>query len=366
MESATKKWTRIATDISNAGFSTHYRGPTACKDKWQTLFEDYKKISDYKAATRSTEDYFYMASKRRKELTLPSKFCSSHFRKMEKFLNQRPCLNPPRQEDSFNDEDDDFRTSEELARLCAQQHITEEMLAGAEVSGDPPLHPAAAPIGLGGNAGPGLPQKPPTSSSHVVKRKEKLENAAHNLAQDPRPTNTAIRRRQTSSQSNMVEVTKTQGKDTVMNMQKLGDMEECKVVAAAKIAEKQLEYFKLRDSEISNTQRGLVQVINGLSQAIVHAYSFRGTPAPQTQSPLASGDDATFRPLNRSPPPSPAVRSHWIPISGASNDSQSARDVPVRDPLEWNIAMEVDGPEGLDIPAEDSNGHINVNTNDLT
>jgi ribonuclease HI len=63
MESATKKWTRIVTDVSNAEFSAHYRGPIACKDKWQTLFADYKKISDYKAAIGSTEDYFHMASK---------------------------------------------------------------------------------------------------------------------------------------------------------------------------------------------------------------------------------------------------------------------------------------------------------------
>jgi hypothetical protein len=79
MESATKKWTRIATDVSNASFSAHYRGGSACKDKWQTFFTDYKKISDYKAATGSSEDYFHMAGKRRKELTLPPNFCSSHF-----------------------------------------------------------------------------------------------------------------------------------------------------------------------------------------------------------------------------------------------------------------------------------------------
>jgi hypothetical protein len=46
METATQKWTRIATDVSGAGFSTQYRGAMACKDKWQTLLADYKKISD--------------------------------------------------------------------------------------------------------------------------------------------------------------------------------------------------------------------------------------------------------------------------------------------------------------------------------
>jgi hypothetical protein len=63
----------------------------------------------------------------------------------------------------------------------------------------------------------------------------------------------------------MVEVTETQGKEIVMNMQKLRDMEECKVVAVAQIADKQLEYFKLQDSKVATTQRGLVQAVNSLS-----------------------------------------------------------------------------------------------------
>jgi hypothetical protein len=96
MESAMKKWSKIATDVSNTGFSAHFRGAMVCKDKWQTLFADYKKISDYRSATRSREDYFHMPSKRRKELILPSNLCSFHFREMEKFLSQHPCLNPPR------------------------------------------------------------------------------------------------------------------------------------------------------------------------------------------------------------------------------------------------------------------------------
>jgi hypothetical protein len=46
-----------------------------CKDKWQVLFSDYKKIGDYKNGTGNSEDYFRMSSRRRKELNLPSNFC---------------------------------------------------------------------------------------------------------------------------------------------------------------------------------------------------------------------------------------------------------------------------------------------------
>ena len=39
-----------------------------------------------------------------------------------------------------------------------------------------------------------------------------------------------------------------------MNIQKMSDMEEKKVLAASDIADKQLQYFKIRDSEIAMTQ----------------------------------------------------------------------------------------------------------------
>jgi hypothetical protein len=40
METAAVKWTRISEDVARAGFSNYYRGPIACKDKWQSLFSD--------------------------------------------------------------------------------------------------------------------------------------------------------------------------------------------------------------------------------------------------------------------------------------------------------------------------------------
>jgi DNA-directed RNA polymerase subunit H (RpoH/RPB5) len=55
-----------------------------------------------------------------------------------------------------------------------------------------------------------------------------------------------------------VEVTETQGWEIVTNMQRLSDMEERKVLATGDIADKQLEYFKIRDPQIAITQRGLV------------------------------------------------------------------------------------------------------------
>ena len=285
MESATQKWTKVATDVSKAGFSSHFRGALACKDKWQTLFADFKKISDYKGATGNREDYFHMANKRRKELTLPPNFCASHFREMEKFLSQRPCMNPPRQVDSFFEEDDDFQSTEDLARYCAAQHITEEMLHGDQGSTDPAVQQNFQVPKGSGPAGPRLPRQPHTVAHHSSKGKEKLENAANNMSCDPRPPNTAVRRRHSSTQSKMVEVTEAQGKELVSNIQKLSNTEERKVAAASEIADKQLQYFRIRDSEIAMTQRGLVQAVNNLSEAIVKAYARGSSGTPRHDYP---------------------------------------------------------------------------------
>jgi hypothetical protein len=164
----------------------HERGPSACKDKWQTLFADFKKISDYKSATGSHEDYFHMPTKRRKDLTLPANFCSTHYREMEKFLSQRPCLNPPWQRDSFGFEDDDIHSTEDLARYCSVHHVTEEMLTDGGFP-DPDIVGDIPSPGVGGSHGPRLPQTAGPSAIHMEKGKEKLENVARNMAADPRP-----------------------------------------------------------------------------------------------------------------------------------------------------------------------------------
>ena len=190
-----QKLTKIDTNVSKAGFFVHYRGAMACKEKWQTFFADFKKIYDYKSTTGSREDYFHMGSKRRKELTLPPNFYSSHFLEMEKFLSQQPCLNPPCQVDSFIDEDDDFQSTEELSKFCTQNQITESMLEGDEAASEPTLKENLSPPSLRGSTSPRLPCMPPVSAFHVANRKDKLENTAKNLTPDPRPINTTVKRR---------------------------------------------------------------------------------------------------------------------------------------------------------------------------
>jgi hypothetical protein len=112
------------------------------------------------------------------------------------------------------------------------------MLSEEEGFADPVLQHNVSSHGAGGNLGPRLPRKPGATSTCTAKGKDKMENAAKNMSTDPRPMNTTVRRRQSSSQIKMVEVTETQGKQIVSNMQKLSDMEERKVLAVGDIADK--------------------------------------------------------------------------------------------------------------------------------
>ena len=101
METIVTCWTKVAREVQAASSADFFRGFTAYKEKWATMYGDYKKLKDYKLATSHNEDYFKMTSKRRKELTLPANFVSFHFNEMDKFLSQRPILNPPHQHDTM-------------------------------------------------------------------------------------------------------------------------------------------------------------------------------------------------------------------------------------------------------------------------
>ena len=75
--------------------SKNLRSSQACKDKWVSLYADYKRIKDYKHNTGYNEEYFNMSAPRRKELGLPMNLQQVHYNQMDRFLTQRSCLNPP-------------------------------------------------------------------------------------------------------------------------------------------------------------------------------------------------------------------------------------------------------------------------------
>jgi hypothetical protein len=239
------------------------------------------------------------------------------------------------------------------------------MLEGEQGSGNRTVQQTPQQVKMGGPVGPGLPQRPPLGSSHIAKGKEKLDNAAQNMSVDPRPLNTAVRRRHSSTHKKMVEVTEMQEKQLVSNMQKLSDMEERKVAAASDITDKQLQYFRIRDSEIAITQRGLVHAVTGLSDAIVQAYVQRSGGGHRQQKPQrdASGHDiaAGARP--------PAA---WSAPTVGEGGEATVRAPPLRtatDRGNWqggsNADFDMRSPNTEDEGKEDSNGLVNINGAEL-
>jgi hypothetical protein len=67
----------------------------------------------------------------------------------------------------------------------------------------------------------------------------------------------------------MVEVTESQGKDLVLSIKKIGEVEDCKVAAVGEMAAAQLAYFKVRDRDISTNQKGLIDAVYSLSNVLV-------------------------------------------------------------------------------------------------
>jgi hypothetical protein len=309
--------------VQNAGFSQYYRGAAACKDKWQGLFGEYKKIKDYNDATGCNEDYFRMGSKRRKELCLPANFCSSHYKEMDRFLHQRPCLNPPYQRDSLDDEAPQPMTAEELHEYCIQNGVDPLTVGGQNNDVDPVLHHSPASLA---SSGSGSHRQHDGTPKATCKGHEKLDLAAKNtMKPDPHPANTGIKRRHSSSQTRLVEITETQGKEIVSSMRTLSEVEVQKVTAAEVIANKQLEYFKLHDKEIASTQRGLVDAVTNLSNVLglavsnqQHASGHRRAPTPYNfrRSPKDNEDS------------SDGVRLHLARYRSPGQDttSQKAKD----------------------------------------
>jgi hypothetical protein len=102
----------------------------------------------------------------------------------------------------------------------------------------------------------------------------------------------------------MVELTEAQGKDIVSAMKKLSETEDKKVTVQGEIAVKQIEYFRLRDQEISRNQQGLVDAIVGLSRIIARAYASRNdqgmaswppTPVPNYDNMEVDDDNDAIR-----------------------------------------------------------------------
>ena len=69
------KWCRISEQVMHAGFSQCSRDGASCKNKWNQLLPEYKRISDYLGRSgRNIDDYWDLLPVERKEEGLPKQF----------------------------------------------------------------------------------------------------------------------------------------------------------------------------------------------------------------------------------------------------------------------------------------------------
>jgi hypothetical protein len=164
-----------------------------------------------------------------------------------------------------------------------------------------------------------------------------------------------------------VEGTESQGKELVSIMKKLVDMEDRKVAAAREIAEKQLQYFKLWDSEIAATQRGLVQAVNGLSSAIVAACTSQGGKMQRRRPAFLDCSHA----VPDSRPPRNFSAHGGGATATAPEDQYDNLNGDIMKAANENIESVVNMPHCPTLfrddntPVEDSQGHVNIAGEDL-
>ncbi len=94
METSIAKWKLISIIVMGNGHSEHFRCGVVYKDKWGSLYGDYKNINDYKSVTCHNEDYWEMSTIDRLAQGSFGSFNKSYFDLVHDFMHNRPCFNP--------------------------------------------------------------------------------------------------------------------------------------------------------------------------------------------------------------------------------------------------------------------------------
>lgn len=77
------------------GHNTHMRNVPTCKEKWATIYGDYKRIWDYMGVTCQNEFFWNMCAANRLASNLPRLFNKSIFKMIDSFMSKRPIFEPP-------------------------------------------------------------------------------------------------------------------------------------------------------------------------------------------------------------------------------------------------------------------------------
>jgi hypothetical protein len=109
MEIAITKWKCIFKVVmDNFQFHHHRNGPTY-KDKWGSLYGNYKKIHDFQSVTCHNEEYWDMSTKYKVSQGLLKFFSKMFIEFINIFMYSRPCFNPSHSRNFMNPNDDVYR-----------------------------------------------------------------------------------------------------------------------------------------------------------------------------------------------------------------------------------------------------------------
>jgi hypothetical protein len=83
------------TTMMRFGHNTHMKNVPTYKEKWATIYRDYKRIWDYMGVTCQNEDFWNMCATNRLASNLPRLFNKSIFKMIHSFMSRRPIFEPP-------------------------------------------------------------------------------------------------------------------------------------------------------------------------------------------------------------------------------------------------------------------------------
>jgi hypothetical protein len=104
IEKADTRWASISQYVMKKTHSDKgaclFRDKDACRDKWQSIYGDYKHIFDYLKGIGINLRYKDMTPDDRAQAGLPRHFSLHHYRLIDSFCKDRPNVHPPHARDS--------------------------------------------------------------------------------------------------------------------------------------------------------------------------------------------------------------------------------------------------------------------------
>lgn len=95
-----RKWERISINVMRSSVCTSPRDGGVCKNKWNLVMQEFKRIVDFHARSGNNElSYWTLTPQRRKSENLPRVFHEDIFIHLHTWVGKRPTITPPHTRD---------------------------------------------------------------------------------------------------------------------------------------------------------------------------------------------------------------------------------------------------------------------------